>query len=202
MNGKAANETAATQIQLPTDWSRDGRLIAYDTSLGEEEREVWLADVNNGQIQPLLKNQSSQWGASFSPDGRQMAFVSDESGRPEVYVQAFEPGPTPHLSGQRHQVSHAGAWVVRWRPDGRELIYLGIDNWLRASTMDDKATAGEPKDLFRIPGTSQYGSMSDFQFDVSRDGQRFIMSTTGSVPPPPFTVVENWQEKFLSRKAN
>ena len=125
-----------------------------------------------------------------------MAFVSDESGRPEVYVQAFQATPTPHLAGQRRQVSKEGAWIVRWRPDGRELIYLGIDNWLRASAVAEPAPPGEPKALFRVPGTSQYGAMSDFQFDVSRDGQRFIMSTTGSVQPPPFTVIENWQEKF------
>lgn len=198
MNAQTANEFAAYQIQLPTDWSRDGRLIAYDISLGEEEREVWLADVNSGLVQPLLKNQSSQWGASFSPDGRQMAFVSDESGRPEVYVQAFQADSAPHLVGQRHQVSKEGAWVVRWRPDGRELIFLGIDNWLRASAFPEQALDGQSNPLFRIPGTSQYGTMSDFQFDVSRDGQRLIMSTTGSVQPPPFTVIGNWKDKFRS----
>lgn len=198
MNAQTANEFAAHQIQLPTDWSKDGRLIVYDISLGEEEREVWLADVNSGLVQPLLKNQSSQWGASFSPDGRQMAFVSDESGRPEVYVQAFQGVPTSHLVGQRHQVSKDGAWSVRWRPDGRELIFLGTDNWLHASAFPEQALPGEPKALFRIPGTSQYGTMSDFQFDVSRDGQRLIMSTTGSVQPPPFTIIGNWKDKFPS----
>jgi hypothetical protein len=55
---------------------------------------------------------------------------------------------------------------------------------------------GEPKALFRIEGAAQYGTTSDFQFDVSRDGQRFIMSTTGSVAPPGFTVTQNWQGKF------
>ena len=54
---------------------------------------------------------------------------------------------------------------------------------------------GEPKPLFRIQGESQYGTTRDFQFDVSPDGKRFIMATTGSVPPPPFTVIENWQVK-------
>jgi hypothetical protein len=55
---------------------------------------------------------------------------------------------------------------------------------------------GEPKALFSIPGVSQYSTTRDFQFDVSADGQRFIMPTTGSILPPPFTVIENWQEKF------
>lgn len=134
----------------------------------------------------------SRWSA--------MASVSDESRRPEVYAQAFQGEPTTHLTGQRRQVSRDGAWVVRWRPDGRELFCLGVDNWLRASAMADQAPPGEPKALFRIPGTSQYGSMSDFQFDVSRDGQRFIRSTTGSVQPPPFTVIGNSQEKSRTRQ--
>jgi len=55
---------------------------------------------------------------------------------------------------------------------------------------------GEPKALFRIAGTPQFGTTRDFQFDVSPDGERFILPTTGSVAPPPFTVIENWQDKF------
>lgn len=196
MNTSATDQVSADQIQLPTDWSRDGRFIAYDISLGEEEREVWLADVSNGKIMPLLQNRSSQWGAVFSPDGKQVAFVSDESGRPEVYVQAFEATPSPRLIGERQQVSRDGGWIVRWRPDGRELFYVGTDNWLDTASVEGPLRFGGPKPLFRIAGTPQYGTTIDFQFDVARDGQRFLMSTTGSVPPPSFTVIENWQDKF------
>lgn len=185
-----------SQIQLPTDWSKDGRLIAFDTGLGEEEQEVWLADTARGNVMPLLKGESAQWGAVFSPDGSRIAFVSTGSGRPEIYVQAFDSMPSPQLVGERRQVSRDGAWIVRWRPDGRELFYLGVDNWLYAVTAGAGVRLGEPTHLFRIEGTPQYGTTSDFQFDVTRDGQRFLMSTTGSVAPPPFTVVQNWQEKF------
>jgi eukaryotic-like serine/threonine-protein kinase len=192
----AAKPLGASQIQLPTDWSRDGRFILYDTSLGEEERKVWLADTSSGNVMPLLQNESSQLGAAFSPDGKRIAFISDQSGRPEVYVQTFEAAPSPHLVGERHQVSTDGAWIVRWRPDGRELFYVGVDNWLHTVPVAGPPQFGESKALFRIAGTSQYGTMSDFQFDVTPDGQRFIISTTGSRPPPDFTVIENWQEKF------
>jgi hypothetical protein len=98
--------------------------------------------------------------------------------------------------GARRQVSGDGAWMVRWRPDGRELFFVGIDNWLHAAPAGGGLQLGDPKPLFRIEGTSQYGTTSDFQFDVTRDGQRFIMSTTGSAAPPAFTVILNWQEKF------
>jgi Tol biopolymer transport system component len=184
------------QIELPTDWLRDGRFIAFDTGLGEEEQEVWLADTASGGIMPLLHGESAQWGAVFSPDGRSIAFVSTESGRPEVYVQAFDPLPSPRLVGKKRQVSREGAWMVRWRPDGRELFYLGVNNWLHAAPVGATLQIGDPKPLFRIEGNTQYGTTSDFQFDVSRDGQRIIMSTTGSVAPPAFTVIQSWQEKF------
>jgi Tol biopolymer transport system component len=183
-------------ITLPTDWSADGRFIALDDGIGEEHHVVWIADVAKRTLKPFLKNSFPQWGMAFSPDSKRIAFVSLESGRPEVYVQAFESTPATHVVGERRQVSREGAWLVRWRGDGRELFYLGLDNVLFAVPVQEPLGFGEPKPLFRIAGAPQYGTTRDFQFDVSPDGQQFIMSTTGSVPPPPFTVIENWQDKF------
>jgi len=183
-------------IALPTDWSTDGRFIAIDDGVGEEQHTIWIASVAKHTLKPFLKNNFAQWGAAFSPDGKRIAFVSLESGRPEVYVQAFEPVPEPHVVGERRQVSKGGAWLVRWRGDGRELFCLGLDNMLQAAPVQGPLEFGEPKSLFRIPGAPQFGTTRDFQFDVSPDGQHFIMPTTGSTPPPPFTVIENWQDKF------
>lgn len=147
-------------------------------------------------MMPLLKNNFAQWGIAFAPDVKRIAFVSMESGRPEVYVQAFEPAPAPHVAGDRRQVSRDGAWLVRWLADGRELFFVGLDNGLHAVQSLGPLEFSEPKLLFRIAGVPQYGTTRDFQFDVSPDGQRFIIPTTGSAPPPSFTVIENWQEKF------
>jgi Tol biopolymer transport system component len=183
-------------LQIPTDWSRDGRFIAYDTSIGEEEREIWLADAVDGKVVPLLHSEFAQWGAAFAPDSKSIAFISDESGRPEVYVQAFESVPSLRMVGERRQISRNGAWLVRWRPDGREIFFVSLDNWLHAVPVEAPTQFGEPKPLFRIPGTSEYGTSSDFQFDVTRDGQRFLMTATGSAAPPDFTVIQNWQDKF------
>jgi Tol biopolymer transport system component/predicted Ser/Thr protein kinase len=181
---------------LPTDWSGDGRFIAIDTGIGLEVRGTWIADTSTGKFTQLSQNKFLQWGTAFSPDGRQIAFASVESGRPEVYVQAFEPGPSPHTTGERRQVSRGGGWLVRWRADGRELFYVGLDNDMYAVPVKGPVEFGDPESLFRIPGTPQYGTSQDFQFDVSPNGQRFIIPTTGSVAPPPFTVIENWQDKF------
>ena len=181
---------------LPTDWSSDGRFIACDDGVGEEQHTVWIADVSSHKLLPFLKNNFAQWGTAFAPDAHRIAFISLESGRPEAYVQAFDAAPTPHVVGDRRQISRDGAWLVRWRSDGGELFFVGLDNVLSAAQVKGPLEFSEPKTLFRIPGIPQYGTNRDFQFDVSPDGQRFIMPTTGSAPPPPFTVIENWQDKI------
>jgi hypothetical protein len=192
-----SGESPADHTQgVPTDWSPDGRFILFDDGVGEEQLTVWIATVASRTFRPFLKNNFPQWGAVFSPDSKRIAFVSMESGRPEVYVQTFESTPAPHLVGERRQVSRNGGWLVRWRADGRELFYIGLDNQLHAVPVQGPLEFGEPKALFLIPGVSQYSTTRDFQFDVSADGQRFIIPTTGTIPPPPFTVIENWQEKF------
>lgn len=195
VNGDAGRQPGGA-LQIPTDWSKDGRYIAYDTSLGEEEREVWLLDVAAGKLIPLLKNGSSQWGAAFSPDGKEIAFVSDESGRPEVYEQGFEEEPAPHLVGERRQVSRGGGWLVRWRPDGHELFYMGVDARIYAVPVDGGVAGGEAKALFQVPGAPQFGTPTDVQFDVEPGGQRFVVTTAGSAAPPEFRVVQDWQEKL------
>lgn len=181
---------------LPTDWSPDGRFVAFDDGVSHEVQGSLVADIPGRRIIPLLRNKFAQWGIAFSPDGSRIAFVSLESGRPEINVQAWDSGTSPRLVGERRQVSREGGWLVRWRADGRELFYVGLDNSLYAVPVHGALDFGDPKPLFRIAGPTQYGSTRDFQFDVSPDGQRFIMPTTGSVVPPPFTVIENWQDKF------
>lgn len=183
-------------MSLPTDWSRDDRFIALDDGVGQEQHDTWIADVASRKVTPLLKNKFAQWGVAFAPDGKQIAFVSTESGRPEVYLQAFDPSPEPHTVGERRQVSRDGAWLTRWRADGRELFFLGLDNTMNATAVQGILQVSEPKGLFRVAGVTQYATTRDFQFDVSADGQRFILPTTGTVAPPPVTVIQNWQEKF------
>jgi len=198
-SGKAepfADPSAKHLHGLPTDWSPDGQFIVFEDGIGEEVHEVWLADLTSNRFVPLFQNKFPQWGTAFSPDGRQIAFVSMESGRPEVYLQGFDAAPSPHVVGDRRQVSRDGAWLVRWDGSSRELFYVGLDNTLYAVKVTGPVAFGEPERLFRIPGVPQYGTTRDFQFDVSPDGQRFITPTTGSVPPPPFIVIENWQDRF------
>jgi Tol biopolymer transport system component len=190
------SDSQTHSMNLPTDWSRDGRFIAMDDGVGEEQHATWIADIASHKLMPFLTGQFAQWGVAFAPDTKRIAFVSTESGQPEVYVQGFEAAPTPHIVGDRRQVSRNGAWLARWSGDGRELFFLGLDNMINAAPAQGPLEFGDPKRLFRIAGVSQYATTRDFQFDVSPDGQRFILPTTGTIAPPPFTVIENWQEKF------
>jgi Tol biopolymer transport system component len=100
-------------LTLPTDWSSDGRFIAVDDGVGQEQHTAWIADVATHNLTPLLEDNFAQWGTAFAPDVKRIAFVSTESGRPEIYVQPFEPSPTPHIIGDRRQISRDGAWLVR-----------------------------------------------------------------------------------------
>lgn len=133
-----------------------------------------------------MQTRFAEVGGSFSPDGRWIAYASNESGRNEVYVAAF-PGP-----GGKWQVSTAGSNYHRWRRDGKEIFYLSIDNRIMAATVNDQGAlfeVGDVRPLFTIPVTA-----GRFPYDVSADGQRFLVNTFAdqTLTPEPMTVVVNW----------
>ena len=119
-------------FQMPADWSRDGRFLAFVNSAfarvaNDQQSDVWLVDLARGRRSvPLLNTRFHESTPVFSPDGRWLAFTSNESGRPEVYVQAFRSGDDPGVFGERHLVSHSGAVALRWPGKGQEL-----STWLR-----------------------------------------------------------------------
>ncbi len=120
----------------------------------------------------------------LSPDGRWVAYASNESGRYEVYVRPFPGG------GEPAQVSNAGGAAPRWRRDGRELFYLTLppDQSVVAVPVGVEGgafKAGAPAPLFKV-------ELSGNDYDVSADGQRFLINTTAGVPPTPLTVKTGW----------
>ena len=111
----------------PTDWSSDGRFILYVISRPDAARDLWAQPLEGDRKPfPVLATPFNETNAQFSPDGRWIAYQSDESGRFEIYVQPF-PGP-----GRKVQVSGEGGVQVRWRRDGRGLSYLASGNRLMA----------------------------------------------------------------------
>jgi serine/threonine-protein kinase len=168
-------------FQIPTDWSSDGRFIAFtNTSFGQIESElrgdVWLIDMARGRkIIPLISTPFHESNPAFSPDGRWLAFTSSETGRAEVYLQSFEASNAPHLTGERHLISRQGCASLRWRRDGKELFYLAWDGRLYGVpiSLHSKPKIGKPAPLFTISTEARAAVHSLMGFDVSADGQRF-----------------------------
>lgn len=124
--------------------------------------------------------------AQLSPDRKILAFISTESGQPEVYVQPF-PGP-----GLRKRVSNSGGGTPRWRGDGRELFYMTNEGTMMAVDVLAGAALepGIPRRLFATPIVG--GTNSD-RYDPTPDGQRFLVLLPLPMPPPaPITVILNW----------
>jgi eukaryotic-like serine/threonine-protein kinase len=174
-------------LKIPTDWSSDGKLILYSEGNAKGKNDLWVLPLEGDRMpRPLVQDEFNKSGAKFSPDEKGVAYVSDESGRAEVYVQPF-----PGL-GAKYQVSTSGGFNPSWRRDGKELFYTTNDRKLMALELNAgaKFEPGLPKALFdiRMRGT---GGRSIYA--VSRDGQRFLTSDISeSSTPSPITVVLNW----------
>jgi eukaryotic-like serine/threonine-protein kinase len=187
-------------FQLATDWSKDGRYILFQTSGGDSDSGVWIMPAEAGvaiprKPVPLIQEHFPAIGASFSPDGKWIAFMSSESGRFEVYVQAFQGGDSPRVFGERHRISTGGGILPRWRPDGRELFFVSGDNRLMSAAINFEPgfRAAEPAALFRLRSPIATLPVQASGFDVARDGQHFVVAVTDSADSPPLTVVVNWQ---------
>jgi hypothetical protein len=139
------------------------------------------------KLVPFLATPFAEAAGRFSPDGRWIAYHSNESGPRQVYVQRYVPGRP--ASGARWQISTSGGGAPVWRGDGRELFYYAPDDKMMAvscRTDGEAFQAGVPRPLFATaPGAGQY--------DVTRDGQRFILvEPLEQARTQPMTVIVNW----------
>jgi eukaryotic-like serine/threonine-protein kinase len=175
-----------TANALPTDWSRDGRFVAYQASATHTGWDLWIApQFGDKKPFPYLQSQFDEQAGAFSPDGHWIAYVSNESGRDEVYVQPFP------LSGSKFQISTGGGSEPQWRADGTELFYVSADRKLMVvpTKLGGGFQAGLPKSLISVPGNGSHRS-----YALSNDGQRFLVVVpTEGGSSPPVTVVLNWQ---------
>ena len=177
------------------DWSADGRFILYEELNPQTAHDLWLLPLE-GERRPWawLKTSAAEMAARFSPDGKWIAYQSNESGRPEIYVQAFTPGATA-ASGKR-QLSLNGGSAPRWRRDGRELYYLAGDGKLMAVAITPGSALqfGAAHALFAPSGLQVN---ADRGYTLTGDGQRFLFVTRAAdAVVPPFTVVLNWMAKL------
>ena len=156
----------APGVQFPRHWSPDGRTIAcedYESSR-RDRRQIWLLSVPDGGWRRFRGERPDDvYEPRFAPDGRMLAYVSEESGRPEVYVSPLDGRASPR------RLSRAGGLFPRWRGDGRELLYFQPDGMM--VSVDPALEAPPPRILFHVEGL--VATFADF--DVTADGQRFLV---------------------------
>jgi WD40-like Beta Propeller Repeat len=181
------------QPKQATDWSRDGRFLLVRSLDPELDWDVWAVPSGGGEPIPLARTKFEEREAQFAPDGRWIAYQSNESGRFEIYAQPFQ------RAGERVRVSTSGDGGVepRWRSDGRELFYISLDGQLTAVpvTLTKEGGGlrpGAPARLFRAP-VGPLQDLSLHHYIVSPDGRRFLMDTIVAAPAPPIVVVQNWK---------
>jgi Tol biopolymer transport system component len=184
----------SSQDKLPCDWSPDGRFLLYfsldDPTMGAD---LWALSLGDRKSFPVVRTNADEREGQFSPDGRWVSYVSNESGSDEVFVQSF-PGP-----GGKQQASKTGGVDPRWRRDGRELFFVAPDGKLMAVAIhinaDGALNLGPPTALFqtRLPTGSNIavGLGSKPQYAVAPDG-RFLMSVTADDTASPISIVLNW----------
>lgn len=176
--------------KIPTDWSADGRYIAFEQGdpKGNTRTDIWMLPMfGDRKPFPFVETQFDERGAQFSPDGRWIAYTSDESGQDEIYVAPF-PGP-----GSKWRISTAGGEEPKWRRDGKELFFLAGDKKLMAAQVKGNGSTfeiGVVRPLFQIHGRKIGGAST--VYDVSADGQRFLVNTLAEENPSPLTLVVNW----------
>ena len=174
-----------------SDWSPDGRYVIASVPQQTTGDDLWLIPLS-GDKKPFkfLGPPADQIHGNFSPDGRFVAYTSNESGRFQVYVQTFP------LSDRKWQVSTDGGYEPRWRGDGHEIYYLSEDRKLMAVAVGAGPSFAVPKVLFqtRVPeGVTPRRT----HYVPSRDGQRFLVNTQSlDASPSPITVVLNWQAEL------
>jgi WD40 repeat protein len=192
-----------TGFMVPSDWSTDGRFVLYTNAAlpaitSSFPSDVFAIDMARGRkVIPLLQTRFHEAGAVFSPDGNWVAFLSNESGKGEAYVQRLDrSGDSLRVSGERVLLSRDGAQCLRWRKDGRELFYLGSDGRVyavRIALRPDRVDVARPEPLFPIDPESRASVHSIPSFDVSSDGSRFVVPSMVPGESSTLVVLQNWE---------
>lgn len=184
---KAADSTDPEQLflgglppKLVNGWSPDGRLLSITQV--DDSNDVYAVPASGGKPFPIAATRAQEDGAVFSPDSKWVAFYSDQTGRPEVFVRSADG------TGNTSQISAGGGALPLWNPKGRELYYMGPGNVLMAVDVQTTPTfrAGIPHPLFTIPGFNKYA--------IDPSGTRFLVSYIGaSAENISLTVTTNWR---------
>ena len=179
------------EVKIPCDWSPDGKFLMYYVPHPTSGTDLWVLPPETNVPFVFLKTEANELWGQFSPDGRWIAYQSNETGRYEIYVRPFS------TQGGAIPISTAGGVYPRWSPDGKELYFIGPDAKMMAASIRAKTTmvdAGVPSPLFqtrRVGGGSNVIGRGH-QYDVARDG-RFLINVDAESGAPPITLLMNWK---------
>ena len=188
----------SSENKFPTSWSRDGRFLLFTSESAKTRFDVWALPMEGRRAEepvnpkPLTVAQTEfgEFLARFSPDNRSIAYLSNETGKNEVYLQPFTPSANgSSAAGGKSIVSSGGGNWLGWRGDGKELYYSSLDGHMMVVEIATNPTnrVGIAHSLFQIPQKA-------FGWDVTTDGNRFLVAVPASeTTPAAFTVVLNWQ---------
>jgi Tol biopolymer transport system component len=187
--------TSSEYSAAPSSWSPNGALLAFHEVHPTSGGDISVLHLSDHKVQLFLGAKSNEAAAQFSPDGRWLAYISDESGRFEIYVQPY-PGP-----GAKRKISTDGGTEPVWNPNGRELFYRNENAMMAVDVaMQSGFTIGNPHKLFEGPYLPTSGSLPNY--DVTPDGQRFLMlkpTEQAQAAPTQINVVLNWIEELKQR---
>ena len=195
MAGAPLNELAGS-------WSHDGRFFLYSVADPGTKTDLLYRECRKdgtcAEPSVFLKTSANEAAAQFSPDGHFVVYVSDESGRNEVYVRDFPKG------ARKWQISADGGIAPRWSRDGREIFFVDR-TWMKTAAVTARPAFGgkAPVTLFenRHLRLITAGGISAYpEYDVSADGNRFlVLDRPAGEPPLAIHVVHNWFEEFRSK---
>jgi eukaryotic-like serine/threonine-protein kinase len=185
-----AIEATPGEDKYPSAWSRDGKYILYTRG-----SDLWFLTFPQLRSQLFLKSPSAAKNGQFSPDGKWMAYASNESGKWEIYITSF-----PDAHG-KWQVSNEGGDQPRWKEDGKELFYLASNGKIMAVPVTEATfNSGAPVALFQASQRALVATSEQVEYDVSQDGQRFLINTSvrnGEIQP--MSVVLNWDAELKKK---
>lgn len=181
--------------KYPTDWSPDGRSVAYHTPSTRTGWDIWILSLGEDPSPTaLVATEANEMEAKFSPNGRWIAYTSDESGRPEVYVKSY---PTDRRSWR---VSAGGGSQPLWTRDGRELLFVASDGTLMAASIATRSQfrVRGIRPQFRIPAPG-FGPPFSPNYAVSTDGKRVLVNALRRDSLPTVEVLLNWPVQLVAR---
>ena len=183
--------------KMPMSWTSDGKYIVYWVNDPKTNSDDWVIPLTGDRKPfPILQSPFNEQWPEISPDGKWIAYTSNETGTPEIYVRPFPSGPG------KWQISTNGGTFQRWRADGKELYYLSAPNAGKMMAAEIHAAgssfqADSPRALFDSGYINLFHTTNYHVFAVSADGQRFLIprpeaGLSADIAATPITVVLNW----------